>query len=73
MIIEELYTRLGFKVDPKGLDKGKQMLSSFKSWVGGLAIGAGFTMLAKAGIEAAMSMESLSTSFKVMTGSAERA
>jgi tape measure domain-containing protein len=73
MVIEELYTRLGFQVDPKGLDKGKQMLSSFKKWVGGLAIGAGFTMLARTGIEAAMSMESLTAQFNVMAGSSERA
>ena len=73
MVIEELFTRLGFQVDPKGIDKAKQALTGFKSFVGGLALGAGFTMLAKTGIEAAMTMESLSTSFKVMTGSAERA
>lgn len=73
MIIEELYTRLGFKVDPKGLDKGKQMLSSFKKWVGGIAIGAGLLTVAKTGVEAAMAMESLGASFKVMTGSAEKA
>ena len=73
MVIEELYTRLGFQVDPRGLEKGKQMLSSFKKWVGGLAIGAGFTMLARTGIEAAMSMESLTAQFNVMAGSAERA
>ena len=73
MVIEELYTRLGFQVDPKGLDKGKQMLNSFKSWVGGLAIGAGFTMLAKTGIEAAMAMETLTAQFNVMAGSSERA
>lgn len=72
MVIEELYTRLGFQVDPHGIEKGKQLLSSFKSWVGGLAIGAGFTLLAKTGLDAAMSMESLNAQFTVMAGSAER-
>lgn len=72
MVIEELYTRLGFQVDPQGIEKGKQLLSSFKSWVGGLAIGAGFTLLAKTGLDAAMSMESLNAQFTVMAGSAER-
>lgn len=73
MVIEELYTRLGFQVDPRGLDKGRQMLTSFKNWVGGLAAGAGFTLLAKTGIEAAMSMETLTAQFNVMAGSADRA
>jgi len=73
MVIEELFTRLGFQVDPKGIDKAKQALTGFKSFVGGLALGAGFTMLAKTGIEAAMTMEGLNAEFKVMTGSAEHA
>lgn len=73
MVIEELYTRLGFKVDPQGIDKAKSSLSSFKKWVGGLAIGAGLVSLARTGIEAAMSMESLNAQFTVMAGSAERA
>ena len=72
MVIEELYTRLGFQVDPQGIDKGKQLLSGFKNWVGGLAIGAGFTLLAKTGIDAAMTIESLNAQFTVMAGSAER-
>lgn len=73
MVIEELFTRLGFQVDPKGIDKAKASLNSFKTWVGGLAIGAGLTYLAKTGIDAAISMESLTAQFTVMTGSAERA
>ena len=73
MVIEELFTRLGFQVDTKGIDKAKQALTGFKTFVGGLALGAGFTMLAKTGIEAAMTMEGLNAEFKVMTGSAERA
>ena len=73
MVIEELFTRLGFQVDPKGIDKAKDALGSFKKWIGGLALGAGFTMLAKTGIEAAMTMEGLTAQFTVMTGSAEKA
>ena len=73
MVIEELFTRLGFQVDPKGIDKAKQALTGFKTFVGGLALGAGFTMLAKTGIEAAMTMEGLNAQFTVMTGSAEKA
>lgn len=73
MVIEELFTRLGFQVDPKGIDKAKKALTGFKTFVGGLALGAGFTMLAKTGLEAAMTMEGLNAEFKVMTGSAERA
>lgn len=73
MVIEELFTRLGFQVDPKGIDKAKQALTGFKTFVGGLALGAGFTMLAKTGIEAAMTMEGLTAQFTVMTGSAEKA
>lgn len=73
MVIEELFTRLGFQVDPKGIDKAKDTLSGFKKWVGGLAIGAGLVTLAKTGLDAAMSMEGLNAQFTVMTGSAERA
>lgn len=73
MVIEELFTRLGFQVDPKGIDKAKDLLGGFKKWVGGLAIGAGLTYLAKTGVDAAMAMESLTAQFTVMAGSAERA
>ena len=41
MVIEELTTRLGFQVDPNGLDKGKQALGSFKKWAAGIGIAAG--------------------------------
>ena len=73
MVIEELFTRLGFQVDPKGIDKAKDALGSFKKWVGGLALGAGLISLAKTGVEAAMTMEGLTAQFTVMTGSAEKA
>lgn len=73
MIVEELYTRLGFQVDPSGIEKGKRALSGFKKFIGGLALGAGFAALAKAGVSAAMTMEGITAQFKVMTGSAERA
>lgn len=73
MVIEELFTRLGFQVDPKGIDKGKKLISGFKTWISGLALGAGFTMLAKTGVEAAMTIEGLATDFEVMSGSAEKA
>lgn len=73
MVIEELFTRLGFQVDPKGIDKAKHALTGFKSFVGGLALGAGFVALAKTGLDAAMTMEGLTAQFTVMTGSAEKA
>lgn len=73
MVVEELFTRLGFQVDPKGIDKAKDSLSKFKTWVGGLALGAGFVALAKTGLDAAMTIEGLATDFEVMSGSAERA
>ena len=75
MVIEELTTRLGFQVDPNGLDKGKQALGGFKKWAAGIGIAAGaaFAYLAKTGVEAAMTIEGLSADFKVMTGSAENA
>lgn len=75
MVIEELTTRLGFQVDPNGLDKGKQALGGFKKWAAGIGIAAGaaFAYLAKTGVEAAMTIEGLTADFKVMTGSAENA
>lgn len=75
MVIEELTTRLGFQVDPNGLDKGKQALGGFKKWAAGIGIatGAAFAYMAKTGLDAAMTMEGLAADFKVMTGSAEKA
>jgi tape measure domain-containing protein len=75
MVIEELTTRLGFQVDPNGLDKGKKALGGFKKWAAGagLAAGAAFAYLAKTGVGAAMTMEGLNAQFTVMTGSADRA
>lgn len=77
MIIEELYTRLGFQVDKTGLDRGRQAMERFKAsatkLLGGLAVGAGLVTLARTGIQAAMEIENLSAQFKVMTGSAEGA
>lgn len=73
MVIEELFTKLGFQVDPKGIDKAKASLSGLKKWIGGLALGAGLVSLAKTGIEAAMTMEGLTAQFTVMTGRAEKA
>ena len=73
MVIEEVFTKLGFQVDPKGIDKAKASLSGLKKWIGGLALGAGLVSLAKTGIEAAMTMEGLTAQFTVMTGSAEKA
>lgn len=75
MVIEELTTRLGFQVDPNGLDKGKQALGGFKKWAAGIGVAAGaaFAYLAKTGVDAAMTMESITAQFTVMTGSAEKA
>lgn len=75
MVIEELTTRLGFQVDPNGLDKGKKALGGFKKWAAGagLAAGAAFAYLAKTGVGAAMTMEGLNAQFTVMAGSADRA
>lgn len=75
MVIEELTTRLGFQVDPNGLDKGKQALGGFKKWAAGIGIatGAAFAYMAKTGLDAAMTMEGLAADFKVMTGSSEKA
>ena len=75
MVIEELTTRLGFQVDPNGLDKGKQALGGFKKWAAGIGIAAGaaFAYLAKTGVDAAMTMESITAQFTVMAGSADRA
>lgn len=75
MVIEELTTRLGFQVDPNGLDKGKHALDGFKKWAAGIGVAAGaaFAYLAKTGVDAAMTMESITAQFRVMTGSAEKA
>ena len=35
MVIEELFTRLGFQVDPKGIDKAKRNGWAVLHWVQG--------------------------------------
>ena len=75
MVIEELFTKLGFQVDPSGLDRGKKALKSFKKWALGIGAGtaAGFALLSRTAIKASMDMENLKAQFTVMTGSADRA
>ncbi len=75
MVIEELTTRLGFQVDPEGINKGQRALDGFKKWAMGVGVAAGaaFAFLAKKGVDAAMTMETITAQFRVMTGSAERA
>lgn len=71
MIVAELLTRLGFKVDQKGLDQGKTQLQEFKAFAAKLAIGAAVMAFGKAAFGAAAELESMQTQFTVMLKSQE--
>lgn len=66
MIAAELLTRLGFVVDPKGIDKGKSALQEFKTWAIRLGIGAALAMVGRTAIRAASEMEGLTAQFTTM-------
>ena len=76
MIAAELLTKLGFKVDPKGLDAGinhaKSAMSEFKSFLGKLALGYGFLEIAHHVLDAARELENMQAQLLTMTGSVEK-
>lgn len=76
MVVAELLTKLGFKVDPKKLNEGvsqaKATMNEFKSFVGKLTLGFGFLEIGKSVLNAAAEMESMNAQFEVMLGSAEK-
>lgn len=73
MIVAELLTRLGFKVEPKelnqGVEKAKSVMSEFKSFLGKLTLGYGFAEIAKSVVHAAAEIESMQAQLETMTGS----
>lgn len=75
IIVRELITRLGFKVDEKGIKKGKRAIAGFKKAAKIAAIGivAGLVAIGVGAVKAAADMEMLTTQFEVMLGSTEKA
>lgn len=73
MIIDELFTKLGFKVDETGISKGEDRLKKFKGFIGKLALGAGILAIGKYAIQSAAQMETMNAQFTTMLGSAEKA
>lgn len=73
MIVQELLSKLGFTVDPTGIQKGEQLLGGFKKFVVGLGIGASVAMIGSMALDSAAQMESLNAQFTTMLGSAEAA
>lgn len=73
MLLDELITKLSFKVDKKGLKQGRDQLQGFKSFVTKLAIGASVVAIGRYALKAAAEMESLNAQFTTMLGSAEAA
>lgn len=73
MIVQELLSKLGFTVDPTGIQKGEQLLGGFKRFVVGLGIGASVAMVGKMALDSAAQMETLNAQFTTMLGSAEAA
>ena len=69
MIVQELLTKLGFTVDPAGMERGKSMLEDFKSFALKIGIGAGIALLGKTAFDAATEMEDLGVQFKTLLGS----
>lgn len=73
MIVQELLSKLGFTVDPSGIEKGKNLLSDFKRFVVGLSLGASVTMVGRMALQSAAQMETLNAQFTTMLGSASAA
>jgi len=79
MDIRSLITRLGYKVDTKGLKKGEKAVGNYARNVKRLAIGAVAAIGASiigigvASVKSAAEMDSLLASFEVMLGSADKA
>lgn len=70
-----MITRIGFKVDKKGIEKGKKHLAGFKkaAKVAVVGIMAGLVAIGIGAVKAAADMEMLTTQFEVMLGSTEKA
>ena len=75
MVVRELITRLGFKVDEGSAKKGEQRIQKMKGSMKklGLSIGAAVIGVGALAIKAASDMEMLTTQFEVMLGSSEKA
>jgi tape measure domain-containing protein len=73
--VRELVTKLGFKVDPEGIQKGDALVEKFKKGVKLLAVGTGAAIsgIGALALKAAGDMEMLTTQFEVMLGSSEKA
>ena len=76
MVVAELLTKLGFKVDAtemtKGITQARSALSEFKSFVGKLALGYTFFEIGKHVLDTARELETMTTQLHTMTGSAEK-
>lgn len=77
MLIGELLTKLGFKVDTAGLDAGmrraRSSVSEFKSFLGKLTLGYTFVELGKTVLKTASDLETMTAQFTTMLGSSEKA
>jgi tape measure domain-containing protein len=79
IVVRELVTKLGFDVDEKGIKQGEKAVGNFKQKaIGGLkkaAVGIGVVLagIGIASVKTAGDMETLTTQFEVMLGSAEAA
>lgn len=73
MIVAELLTKLGFKLDTDGLDKGKSALQEFKSFALKLGLGAAVAMIGRTAIQAAADIESMKAQFTTMLGDEQKA
>jgi tape measure domain-containing protein len=79
IVVRELVTKLGFDVDEKGIKENEKRVQGFKKKaIGGLkkaALGIGVALagIGVAAIKTAGDMETITTQFEVMLGSAEKA
>jgi tape measure domain-containing protein len=75
MVVRELLTKIGFKLNEQQLNTAEQRIQKFSMGVkiGIAATVAGIAAIGKSAITAAADMEMLTTQFEVMLGSAEKA
>jgi tape measure domain-containing protein len=75
MVVRELLTKIGFKLNEQQLNTAEQRIQKFSMGmkIGIAATVAGIAAIGKSAITAAADMEMLTTQFEVMLGSAEKA
>lgn len=76
MVVAELVTKLGFRVDPRELDRGinqaRRSMVNFKGFLTKLALGTAVFQMARSFVNSAKELETMNAQLLTMTGSAAK-